>query len=86
MKRLNFDTRINRYSRYALLAHGELGHIGHEIQKYIDWNDNVSVEDVPGDGLCLSDGEIGLVPLNIVIEIIKEKGVLSEHDYNSNKI
>ena len=86
MKRLNLDKHIKKHEHYAHLADNELGYIGYEIQKYIDWSDNISIEDVAGDGLCVSDGEIGLAPLNIVIEIIEEKGVLSEHDYNSNKI
>ena len=86
MKRLNIDKHLKKHKHYAQLANNELGYIGCEIQKYIDWSDNISIEDVAGDGLCVSDGEVGLVPLNIAIEIIEEKGVLSEHDYNLNKI
>ena len=86
MRKLNLDKHLKKHEHYAQLADNELGYIGCEIRKYIDWSGNISVEDVSGDGLCVSDGEIGLVPLNTVIEIIEEKGVLSEHDYSLNKI
>ena len=86
MKRLNLDKHLKKHKRYAQLANNELGYIGCEIQKHIDWNDSISIVDVARDGLCVSDGEIGLVPLNIVIEIIEEKGVLNKHYYDLNKI
>ena len=54
MKRLNLDKHLKKHEHYAQLADNGLGHIGCEIQKYIDWNDNISIEDVPGGGLCVS--------------------------------
>ena len=86
MKRLNLDEHIKKHSHYATLAWVELSVIDREIKMYVDWNDNISIEDVPGDGLCVSDGNEGLVPLDKVIEIINKEGTLSEHDYNLNKI
>lgn len=77
---------LGKHKNYATLAWVELSVIVREIKMYVDWNDNISIEDVPGDGLCVSDSNEGLVPLDKVIEIIEEKGALSEHDYNSNKI
>lgn len=82
MRKLNLDKHLKKHKRYAQLANNELGHIGCEIQKHIDWNGSISIEDVAGDSLCVSDGNKGLVPLDKVIEIIEEKGALSEHDYN----
>ena len=85
MKRLNIYKHLKKHKHYATLARAELDHIGREIQKYIDWDNDITIEEDP-IGFWVSNAVEELVPLYTVIEIIEEKGVLSEHDYNSNKI
>ena len=39
----------NKYIEYMLACYD----IAKEAQKHIDWDDNVSCEDYPGDGVCI---------------------------------
>ena len=85
MRRLNLDKHLKKHKRYARLARTELDHIGREIQKYIDWDNDITIEE-DYRGLWVSNAVEELVPLYTVIEIIEEKGALSEADFNLNEL
>lgn len=74
----------------AIKAETELfkarSNIAIEAQEYIDWNENISCEYLPSDGLCISDGDFSLVPVSIFFHIVEEKGVMTKEDFYKNTI
>ena len=53
------EKAIHKYDEYRKIC----GIIAKEAQKHIDWDNNVSCEYIPADGLCICvDGEYNTIP------------------------
>lgn len=61
--------------------------IAKEAQKHIDWNDDVSCEYYPGDGVCIMIEE-NVCPTSIFFELVEESedGMVDEKTYMRNCI
>ena len=87
MRRLNLDKHLKKHEHYAQLADNELGHIGCEIQKHIDWDQEVGYCYAPGDGVCI-EIDAHLCPATRFFELMEFIGndMIDEKTYLSNCI
>lgn len=82
------DAYINYRHRCEALAK--------EAQKYIDWDDRVSCENLPADGLCIlatipTDCNIGgmpecVCPADLFFSFVKSKGVITPQEFKAISI
>lgn len=72
-----------KYLEYMLACDG----IVIEAQKHIDWNNDISCEYYPGDGVCLMIEE-QVCPASIFFELVEESenGMVDENTYMKNCI
>lgn len=80
----NADKAIHKYEEFRELC----GVIANEAQKYIDWDENVSCEYIPSDGLCICiespNNHLPYnIPVSIFFEMVKDKNILTTEDCNS---
>lgn len=63
------------------------GNIARKAQEYIDWNDDVSCEYYPGDGICIRINE-HVCPATSFFALVDEFGIdkMNEVTYNQNCI
>lgn len=72
-----------KYLEYMLTC----DNIAKEAQKHIDWNNDVSCEYYPGDGICIMIEE-HVCPAFIFFELVEESenGMVDENTYMKNCI
>ena len=76
------EKAMNKYNEYRDIC----GIIASEAQKHIDWDDNVSCEFIPADGLCICIDSTSLpytIHVSIFFEMVKNNGMITEEDVKS---
>ena len=73
----------NKYIEYMIAC----DNVAKEAQKHIDWNNDVSCEYYPGDGICVMIGA-HVCPATIFFDLVEEleNGMIEKNTYMKNCI
>lgn len=80
---MNTKQLINKASTSYISYKQNCDKVAIEAQKYIDWDNDIGCEYFPSDGVCLTTTYAHICPAAAFFGVIKEKGNISQWEFES---